>query len=192
MLQATYWTYSLLLYAGLSYRHQRPPSSQAEWWSTCDCCSAGACEDSKVLNCDGSVFALSTCSSDDWGEEASALWWSHQHGSLVLVDDLNLVWGRKRSWDLVQWCRSQENLKQHGRTTVWWENISCVPSPVSFVSVSSLFQETEPQSTNCFTIISLMSHTCGVLKGLVISSLLPASRCPFALFLKLHSCILVL
>lgn len=40
---------------------------------------------------DGSVFALGASSPDDRREEAAALRLPHQHGSLVLVDDLNLV-----------------------------------------------------------------------------------------------------
>lgn len=50
----------------------------------------------EVSQRDGSVFALGACSSDDGGEEASALWRSHQHGGLVLVDDLDLVSERGR------------------------------------------------------------------------------------------------
>lgn len=93
-----YWTYSLLLYAGLSNRHQRPLfMNRLSDDQPVVACSAGACEDSKVLNRDGSVFALGACSSDDGGEEASALWRSHQHGSLVLVDDLNLVIDRSKA-----------------------------------------------------------------------------------------------
>lgn len=77
-----YWT--------LGYQTGIRDPFQVEWWSTRDRRSAGACEDSEVLRRDGSIFALGACSSDDGGEEASALWRSHQHGSLVLVDDLNL------------------------------------------------------------------------------------------------------
>jgi hypothetical protein len=39
-----------------------------------------------------SVFALVACSADHRGEEAVALWGTHQHRCLVLMHYFNLVW----------------------------------------------------------------------------------------------------
>lgn len=54
---------------------------------------SGARDDSRGL--DGSVFALGARSSDEGREEAAALLRAHQHGRLVLVDDLDLVLGKE-------------------------------------------------------------------------------------------------
>lgn len=142
----------------------------------------------KVLNRGGSVFALGARSPDDGGEEASALWRSHQHGSLVLVDDLNLVLERSKDlvWCCLLWGRCMPKKyarKRHSELTL--------PSYHLLFSVcpfSSLFQESVPQLTNCFNLISLMSRTWVELSTF-LSLFLPVSRFPFATF---HLIILVL